>query len=340
LLKRRCSIPCGALCLVIVLSACSAVLDPVVPTLRPTLMPSPEPNSPPTAISQPATALPTQTALIPATATGGPSPTPLLGLAPTRPRYTLTPTQQAIVPGTLRIEYFTTDATAVKPGDTVTLFWLIKGIDSAIIYRVDAEGKRNESWNLARNRGSLQVRVRPDEQDVARFVLVVGDAANEINQSLSIPLSCVGGWFFEPQPVGCPTSPAVSTRMVQQPFEHGLMFWTESQKRIYVLFNDKHTWAFYEDRFQDGQPESDPAFQPPSAGLAQPIRGFGLIWRANPKEVKARLGWATAPESAYDGQFQGDGTMKDGLMYLSDKDGNILRLTDAGSDWEPLKSGG
>jgi hypothetical protein len=342
MLSRRCRLSWYMLSLAMVLSACSAVLDPVVPTPRPSIAPSLEPSIPSTAVSLSATALPTQAAIIPATATDGPSPTPLFGPAPTRPRYTPTPTQQAIVPGTLRIEYFTTDATVVKPGDTLTLYWLIKGIDSAVIYRLDADGKRGESWNLSRNRGSLQVRVRPDERDTARFVLVVGDTANEIDQTLSIPLSCVDGWFFDPQPVGCPASPAVATRMVQQPFEHGLMFWVQTEKRIYVLFDDKRSpaWAYYEDQFKDGQPESDPAFQPPSAGLVQPIRGFGLVWRSHQKEVRARLGWATAPEDAYDGQLQGDGTVKAGVMYLRDKDGNILQLTDAGSDWRPLKAGG
>jgi hypothetical protein len=59
------------------------------------------------------------------------------------------------------------------------------------------------------------------------------------------------------------------------------------------------------------------------------VRGFGLVWRARPG-VRDRLGWATVPETAYEGQTQGDpGT----TYYLRARDGGVVELTGAGSAW-------
>ena len=41
----------------------------------------------------------------------------------------------------------------------------------------------------------------------------------------------------------------------------------------------------------------------PPAGLLQPIRGFGKIWRET-SGVRDKLGWATVPEQGFDTQWQ------------------------------------
>ncbi len=317
--------------LVMTLAACGAAAEPVLPTVRPTYTPTSEASPTPTRTAIPsATPTPAQTAVSEA---GGPSPTPLVGEMPTRPRYTLTPTTQPILPGTLQIEYFTTNATAIKPGDSLTLFWSVKGVDKAIIYRLDAKGKREQLWNVARA-GSLEVGTRPTDRDVVQFLLFIGDDTTHIEQSFAVPLKCGDAWFFEPQPDGCPSASPVASAEAEQTFEHGLMIWVQAQSRIYVLFNDgqKPAWADFPDEFKDGQPESDPAFAPPQ-GLIQPIRGFGLVWRAQ-ERVRKRLGWATAAELPFSGMLQGDATVENGVMYIRAKDGNIVELSNKGANWK------
>ena len=39
----------------------------------------------------------------------------------------------------------------------------------------------------------------------------------------------------------------------------------------------------------------------PPAGLVEPVRGFGKVWRENPA-VRQALGWATAPENGEQAQ--------------------------------------
>jgi hypothetical protein len=315
-------------------TACGAIAEPALPTLRPTVTETLEPSLTPTRVfNATPTATPMQVAAAP---TQGPSPTPIIGATPTRPRYTLTPTLQGIVFGLLQIEYFTTSATTIKPGDRITLFWSVKGTDKATIYRLDSTGKRQQLWNVGRA-GSLEVPTRTADRDVVQFLISIGDDNNHLEQTVAIPIGCTEPWFFEPQPEACPAAPPTLGTQVEQTFERGRMIWVQAQSRIYVLFNDgqRPAWAYYTDEFKDGQPESDPSLSPPS-GLLQPIRGFGLIWRGR-ERVRERLGWATSAEQAYDGAFQGDGTVESGVMYIRSKDGNILSLADRGISWTLIK---
>ncbi|MEP7286977.1 MAG: hypothetical protein ABI947_14565 [Chloroflexota bacterium] len=312
------------------LAGCGAADDPVLPTLRPTFTPSLEPSATYTRVFN-ATATPSPQRL--AVATAGPTPTFLIGVAPTRPSFTITPTLVNFAPGSLQIEYFTTDATSVKPGDKLTLFWSAKGVDKAIIYRLDSKGKREQVWNVNRA-GTLDVTTRPADGSTAQFLLTIGNDQSNLEQTLSVPMGCTDVWFFDPQPDGCPTESPVISAVVQQTFERGSMIWVQAQTRIYVLFNDgqQPAWATYPDDFKDGQPESDPSFRPPS-GLFQPIRGFGLVWR-NRERVRDRIGWATGPEVPSDGALQGDATVDNGVMYLRAKDGNIFGLFNKGASWK------
>jgi hypothetical protein len=309
--------------------ACGAAAEPVLPTVRPTHTLTQQASLTPTRTP---TATPTRTQ-VPVAVTGGPSPTPVIGELPTRPRYTQTPTTEAILPGALQIEYFTSSATSLAPGDSLTLFWSVKGVDTAIIYRLDAGGKREQLWNV-RRAGSLEVETRPSDRGIVQFLLYAGDDSTHIEQSLVVPFTCSETWFFEPQPEGCPSSPPIPSAEVQQTFERGSMIWVQSQARIYVLFNDgqKPAWAYFPDEFSEGQPESDPAFAPPQ-GLFQPIRGFGLVWRTRPG-IRDRLGWATSTEMPSDGMLQGDATVEGGVMYIRATDGAIFQLSDRGANWK------
>src|ERR1041385_5630188 len=241
--------------IIMLLAACGTADQPVLPTLRPTFTATLEPSATPTRVFN---ASATATAVQPVGATSGPSPTFILGAVPTSPNWTPTPTALSYAPGALQIEYFTTDTTTLKPGDKLTLFWSAKGVDKAIIYRLDASGKRGQLWNVGRA-GSLDVPTRAEDRISVQFLLSIGDANTHLEQTLAVPIGCTEVWFFDPQPDGCPSLTAENSAEVQQPFEHGMMIWVQSQTRVYVLFNDgqQPAWATYPDEFKDGQPETD-----------------------------------------------------------------------------------
>lgn len=73
----------------------------------------------------------------------------------------------------------------------------------------------------------------------------------------------------------------------------------------------------------DGEQESDPSIVPP-AGLYQPIRGFGKLWRTNP-HVRDGLGWAIAPEQGFHTQWQMQIRESIGIpFYVRRLDGRII----------------
>ncbi|HVO43312.1 MAG TPA: hypothetical protein VMT34_11845 [Aggregatilineales bacterium] len=107
------------------------------------------------------------------------------------------------------------------------------------------------------------------------------------------------------QRIGCPTAAAFNLTMVLQPFQTGYMFWRDTKEVYAVQTRNRSGDSFWRfpDNWHDGEPANDPSLSPPGAGLQQPIRGFGLVWRSNPA-LKTALGWATAPEQPYQATWQ------------------------------------
>jgi hypothetical protein len=93
------------------------------------------------------------------------------------------------------------------------------------------------------------------------------------------------GWAMTELPENIPAA--------LQLFENGAMIWRSDTDSIYALYTDG-SWESFEDTFEEGQPESDPAIVAPPSRW-QPIRGFGKVWREHP-EVRASLGWAIDKE--------------------------------------------
>ena len=79
----------------------------------------------------------------------------------------------------------------------MTLFWSARGADQTRIYRVDAQGERIWRWDVNAT-GKLTVSTRPEDRDVARFVLVIEADGTEVEQPLLIPMQCPEVWFFDP----------------------------------------------------------------------------------------------------------------------------------------------
>lgn len=118
-----------------------------------------------------------------------------------------------------------------------------------------------------------------------------------------------------PLPPGFPTPVTGRILVAEQVFERGRMFWLEPVKEIWVII-DGGQWRRYPDTFKEGEAEYDPALTPP-AGLKQPIRGFGKVWREN-EEVRAALGWAKDVEYGYTTDYRYDhgGAMNNAGTYV------------------------
>ena len=126
------------------------------------------------------------------------------------------------------------------------------------------------------------------------------------------------------------------------------MFWlaplpaANTGAAIIVLYDYSHlpdvspTWQRYADPWVAGQPETDPALTPP-AGLFQPQRSFGKLWRET-AGLRDTLGWATTAEQSFDGAYQAESPLgwPLGGGYLRAADKSILHLPQDGY-WTPVQ---
>ncbi len=133
----------------------------------------------------------------------------------------------------------------------------------------------------------------------------------------------------------CPQGPPTSSRMAEQAFQGGWMLWTEQPDLVYVLPGSGdlppeayNPHSIFENTWSEGDPACTPSLEPP-AGLFQPTRGFGKVWRENP-QVRQDLGWATAPEEAYTGLYQcsrrRDSWEGETYCYVQSLEGRVIAL--------------
>lgn len=152
-----------------------------------------------------------------------------------------------------------------------------------------------------------------------------------------------------------PTSsypPPVQSRLtcVYQPFERGFMVYLPDRKGIWVFYSPYSTagpaaevgkWLLYADTFVDGQPETDPNIIPP-AGVIQPKRGFGKVWRTS-EVVRNLVGWGLQYELPYDcvvtdyaiGAFDASGRFTAQSLFhtANDFNGKLVRADEATATW-------
>jgi hypothetical protein len=103
----------------------------------------------------------------------------------------------------------------------------------------------------------------------------------------------------------CPTvqpaaaiPPRITIGVVQR-YERGYMMWLGDTRTLYVMYNTSSdafsgTFETYPEHWEQGMPETDPNLVPP-AGMWQPTRGGGLLWRTN-QHVRDGLGWGTSDD--------------------------------------------
>lgn len=329
----------GGMLLSGILLACSSNTAPLIvtaaptntATIEPSISPSPSPEEVAQVVDATRTPIPTTEAEL-VVPTSGPSPTSPLGATFTPRPPTQTATRQPTAVG-FRIEYFATTSQIVRPGDNVDLRWETDGAEDVTIYRLDAEGSPEVERPVDVD-GQLTISTGSSVVGEVEFVLVAGRGEDSIEERLTITLNCTEVWFFIPPPEGCPNSPGEPSSQAEQQFEGGFMIWMGLTDEIFIFFNDEETprWIRVFDSFEDGDPERDNTLVPPE-GRFQPVRGFGQIWRTN-EQVRERLGWATEPESGYDGMLQRAGLLEDTqILYMRTRDGGILELISETDEW-------
>lgn len=95
--------------------------------------------------------------------------------------------------------------------------------------------------------------------------------------------------------IGCPIGAIMTMSSAAQNYERGQMFWVAGPPGSIYSLGGGGRYQRYDDTFN---PSVDPerGGETPPAGLIEPVRGFGKIWRSFP-DVRAGLGWATTGES-------------------------------------------
>jgi hypothetical protein len=263
----------------------------------------------------------------PTLVTGEASATP--GPATLPPTITPIPTT-----GGSLIARFSADPAEIDPGDSITLSWSASG-DTATLYSLLRTGQLGSFWNVPLT-GSRVVETDPGTRGWVSYMLFVQQGDTIQSAQVTVTVRCPDTWFFAPAPELCPQTPAITAAGAYQPFERGMMFWVGALDRIIVLFDDGSypLAAQMPDEWEEGMPESDPALTPP-AGLYQPVRGFGLVWRTESPylSIRERLGWATQPESGYTASYQCDSAPKYNTCYLSMPDSRVLVLEPENSGW-------
>jgi hypothetical protein len=204
---------------------------------------------------------------------------------------------------------FTVDVEDIPPtGKRLTFHWQTTGAVKATIWSGTSH-RFPQAWDVPPN-GTHTVELAGTLYRDPGMALMAYDAGGDyVSESVTIEWACEYEHFFAPAPATCPRYEASETWAAEQPFEHGRMIWLEEVhgadyvlQRFILVFYDDGTYDYFEDTWIEGMPESDPAIIPP-AGLLQPIRGFGKIWREN-TSVRDGLGWATAPEQGFTTTWQ------------------------------------
>lgn len=129
--------------------------------------------------------------------------------------------------------------------------------------------------------------------------------------------------------IGCPVGAPPVTASVggaSQPFERGSMAWLNEGGGVIYIFNLDGTFQRVNDTYD---PNVDPerSGEIPPAGLQEPIRGFGKVWRTV-IGVRDGIGWATLNETGGESVVQE--FTQGRMMYLPSR-GDILILTYQGS---------
>jgi hypothetical protein len=230
---------------------------------------------------------------------------------------------------------FTANVEIADPGDTIELSWVTTRAVTVTLYHLLPTGQLGQFWNVPIT-GTMPYTISESARNMERFMLfAAGDVEPYASATVGVTLTCPHPWFFAPAPDVCAQDAALLSPSAEQQFEHGWMIWVGEEGIIYVLFDDElYTtgWQAYTDEWDPGDPISDTTIIPPD-GFYQPLRGFGLVWRAQPL-VRDRLGWAVVLEAGGDTAVQRTSYARYNHTYIRALDNDIWHLLPEHSAWE------
>lgn len=250
----------------------------------------------------------------------------------------------------LSIQSFTIDAEDnANGGKRLILNWQTTGASQAQIWH--GSGYNAYRWDVE-PAGTLTVDYNADEAyNAQNFTLIaIDNRGNTVDQSAGFQFPCRYTLFFDSDPNRCASHEAGNTAAAEQPFEYGRMIWLRElryspdhviENAIVAIYDDGR-WEKFDDPWQSGEPESDPAIVPP-AGLYQPQRGFGKLWRDENYNLRERLGWGLTEEQGFETVWQDDTWLNspsagNDTIYIRAYDGQIIKLVGSGSGtWEVVK---
>lgn len=283
------------------------------------------------------TATPTETPPAP-TATNTPPPAPTDTQPPTATA-TYTPEGLAIVAFDVTLE------DTGGGSKRLTCTWETTGAEK--VHVIVGTSQRFSPWKEETPNGSTTFDLDgTNYRNPDVFLVAYSSAGDDVQEKVTLDWPCRHRYFFESAlpaseiPDACPVNAPLETAAAQQAFERGAMFWlqgVEGQDVIYIIYNDG-SWDRYEDTWAEGMPEQDPNITPP-AGLQQPIRGFGKVWREN-TSVRDKVGWVLSGEAGYTATYQRQ--MQEslgGVQYVRTLENKIVRLNGlggSGSTWSYL----
>jgi hypothetical protein len=244
-----------------------------------------------------------------------------------------TPSHAGILPAQVSVHDFKLDKKEAAKGEVVTASWSYTGKAKRVTIATAAPDGvlLPYSWPATPvSTGELTFTVPVSLYTLSPLVVVLNIDGKFLN-SVPLLITCDHPWFFTPRAERCPSVPVKPTAAAMQMFEGGRMFWLKDRDAIFVMYNygpglgEEGRWETFIDNFDEGDPETDPAIAPP-VGKLQPKRGFGLVWRTQPR-VRERLGWALTGERAYTACVGGGfGGWKSYRSYVNDADNRILQL--------------
>ncbi len=315
----------------------------VLPTLSACLLAGPATTITPTVTPTPAvvvevthfpttTATPTLTSAASLTPTLPPTTTVQPLPMPTQPPGSALPTGTVVVtvPAGTLIQSFSAQPTEINPGESFTLAWKVKA-GQAVLWSISPTGQLSTSESVALE-GSKQITTSTTARNFVTYMLYVQAGSQSESQMVTVRLRCPDTWFMANPPGDCPLTSALVSQGVYQYFQSGLMIWVQGSSMIFVLYYDSNTprWDAFTDTWQPGMTEQDDTLTPP-AGMLQPLRGFGKVWREQPG-VRDRLGWATLPETSFSTAYQCNSQPKYNTCYLKGPAG-VIALQPERSGW-------
>ncbi|MBX7252385.1 MAG: LysM peptidoglycan-binding domain-containing protein [Candidatus Promineofilum sp.] len=214
-------------------------------------------------------------------------------------------------------------------GRRVTFTWDSFGVTRGTIAAGTTE--RYAPWWPVMSRGQMTVELAGTGFPNPPMTLYLWNdvTGQEAQATVNIDWPCAHEYFFVPAPARCPAAATLRTTGVYQRFERGFMIWLRQPDgaTTVLAFLDGGELRRATDLWAEGMPESDPSIIPP-AGLFQPVRGFGKVWRED-ADLRARLGWAVAPEQSYDLVYQAEArTSLPSVSYVTRPDAAVLQMMD------------